>query len=100
MATTPCRMVTIIAEPVLEERLGRELTELGARGWTVTETRGQGSRGMRASEVPGESIRVETVVSAEVAERVLAHVAAHYFTNYAVIAWVADVEVVRGEKYV
>lgn len=100
MPTTPCRMVTIIAEPVLEEHLTRDLAELGASGWTITDVRGAGSRGIRASEVPGESIRVESVVSAEVAERVLAHVAAHYFTNYAVIAWVADVAVVRGEKYV
>jgi nitrogen regulatory protein P-II 2 len=40
------------------------------------------------------------VVSAAVADRVLAHVAKHYFPNYAVIAYVGTVEVVRGEKYV
>lgn len=100
MEMVPLKLVTIVAEPVLEEQLTTELKRLGARGYTVTETRGEGSRGIRASELPGESIRIETVVSAAVADRLLAHVAKHYFPNYAVIAYVSTVEVVRGEKYV
>lgn len=100
MDTVALKLVTIVAEPVLEEQLTAELKRLGARGFTVTDSRGEGSRGIRASEVPGESIRIETVVSAAVADRVLAHVAKHYFPNYAVIAHVSTVEVVRGEKYV
>jgi nitrogen regulatory protein PII len=96
----PLKLVTIVAEPVLEEQLTAELKRLGARGFTVADTRGEGSRGIRASEVPGEGIRIDTVVGAEVAERLLAHVAKHYFPNYAVIAYVSAVEVVRGEKYV
>jgi nitrogen regulatory protein PII len=96
----PLKLVTIVAEPVLEEQLTQALRRLGARGFTVTESRGEGSRGMRASEVPGEGVRIETVVGEEVADRILDHVARQYFPNYAVIAYVATVEVVRGEKYV
>jgi nitrogen regulatory protein PII len=96
----PLKLVTIVAEPVLEEQLTQALRRLGARGFTVTESRGEGSRGMRASEVPGEGVRIETVVGDEVADRILDHVARQYFPNYAVIAYVATVEVVRGEKYV
>lgn len=99
MATTPCKLVTIIAEPVLAERLTRDLLALGARGWTLSETRGEGSRQLRASD-EGEGIRVESIVGDAVAEKILAHVAAHYFPHYAVIAWLTPVEVVRGEKYV
>lgn len=100
MAATSLRLVTIVAEPVLEPRLVRDLKSLGASGWTLTETRGEGSRGMRASDVPGAGIRLEVVTSAPLAERIVAHVAEHYFPNYAVIAWVATVDVLRGEKYV
>jgi nitrogen regulatory protein PII len=100
MDTVPLKLVTIVAEPVLEEHLTAELKRLGARGFTVTDSRGEGSRGIRASELPGAGIRIETVVSTEVADRLLAHVAKHYFPNYAVIAYVSTVEVVRGEKYV
>ena len=99
MHTVPLKLVTIVAEPVLEDRLVRALYELGARGHTVTAAHGAGSRGMRASDPPGESMRIEVVVGEQAADRILAHVAEHYFPNYAVIAFVSDVHVVRGEKY-
>jgi nitrogen regulatory protein PII len=100
MHTVPLKLVTIVAEPVLEERIVTELRRLGARGHTATDARGVGSRGMRASDPPGEGVRIEVVVGADVADRILAHVAERYFPHYAVIAFVADVGVVRGEKYV
>jgi nitrogen regulatory protein PII len=99
MTHVTCRLVTIIAEPVLEDRLTRELASLGARGWTVTDSRGSGSRQLRASD-EGAGIRLETIVSEAIAEQIVAHVAAHYFASYAVIAWTTSVDVVRGEKYV
>lgn len=99
MKTVPLKEITIIAEALLEDRLLREIRELGAKGYTVGEVRGEGSRGVRASEWEGKNVRIETLVSADVADRILAHVAEHYFEHYAVVAYLSDVEVVRGEKY-
>jgi nitrogen regulatory protein PII len=99
MNTVPLKKVTIIAEALLEPRLARELRQLGATGYTISDVHGEGSRGVRASEWEGDNVRVETLVGAETADRILAHVAAEYFEHYAVIAWVTDVQVVRGEKY-
>jgi nitrogen regulatory protein P-II 2 len=99
MHTVPLRKVTIVAEALLEDRLLRELRGLGARGFTIAEVRGEGSRGVRASDWEGRDVRIETIVAGDVADAVLAHVAEHYFAHYAVIAWVEDVEVVRGDKY-
>ena len=99
MQTVPLKLVTVIAEPVLEERIVKSLHRLGARGHTVTTAHGAGSRGMRATDPPGESVRIEVVVSDAVAVRILDHVATEYFPYYAVIAFVTDVDVVRGEKY-
>jgi nitrogen regulatory protein P-II 2 len=95
----PLKMVTIIAERVLRSRLVSEVGELGARGFTLTEVTGEGSRGVRASEWEGSNIRLETIVAADVAERIVAHVAATYFEWHAVIVYVQDVDVVRGDKY-
>jgi hypothetical protein len=39
-------------------------------------------------------------VSAPVADAILEHLSARYFPSFAVIAWVADVDVARGDKYV
>jgi len=100
MKTIRLRKVTIVAEALLEERLLRAIRERGARGFTLAEVRGEGSRGVRASDWEGKNVRIETLVPAEAAERILAHVAEAYFPHFAVVAWVEDVEVVRGEKYV
>jgi hypothetical protein len=99
MHTTPLKMVVIVAEPVLEGRLVADLRTLGARGFTVLEGRGQGTRHTHATE-EGENVRIETIVTAAVADRIMEHVSATYFANYSFIAYVTDVAVARGEKYV
>ena len=100
MDLRPLRLVTTVAAHVLRDRLIDDLRALGARGYTVTEVSGEGSRGVRAAEWEGRSVRFEVIASAAVAEAVLGRLASDYFQHYAVIAWVETVEVVRGDKYV
>ena len=100
MDLTALRLVTIVAEPVLEEAITRELLELGATGFTVSEIRGRGSRGIRSGDVPGTGIRIEAIVGHDAADRIMERVRDRWFPSYAVIAWQAEVRVVRGEKYV
>jgi hypothetical protein len=35
-----------------------------------------------------------------VAEKIMARLAEHYFPRFATIAWLGDVSVLRGDKYV
>jgi nitrogen regulatory protein PII len=100
MPTTPLKLVTLVSERILEDRLLREIEELGAKGYTLTQATGRGSRGVRASEWEGPDTKIETLVSPRVAEAIVAHVAERYFEHYAVIVYVTDAEVVRGDKYV
>ena len=99
MHTTTLKLVTIVTERILEDRLLRTLSELGAKGWTLTKATGRGSRGVRASEWEGPDTRIETLVSPPVAEAIVEHIAEHFFEHYAVIVYVQDADVVRGEKY-
>lgn len=99
MHTYPLKLITIIAEPVLEARITTELRTLGATGFTVVDGRGGGSRALHATDIPGINIRIDSIVTAAVAERIVEHIAAQYFTDYSVIAYVSDVAVVRSEKY-
>jgi nitrogen regulatory protein P-II 2 len=99
MLTTPLKLVTVVGESVLSERLPAELRALGATGWTMSSAHGSGSRGMRSSVVPGDNLRIEVVVSESLADRILTVLATDYFPNYALVAWVSDVQVVRGDKY-
>ena len=93
------KRVTIVAEALLESRLTADLSRLGAGGWTVLEARGSGSRGVREDGIEGRNVQIETIVTDALAERILEHVAAHYFRDFAVIAYCDTVEVLRGSKY-
>lgn len=99
MPTVTLKLVTIVTERILEDRLLRALDDLGAKGYTLTQATGRGSRGVRASEWEGPDTRIETLVSPAVADAIVDHVAKKFFEHYAVIVYVQDAEVVRGEKY-
>ncbi|MDP9348766.1 MAG: transcriptional regulator [Gemmatimonadota bacterium] len=99
MKTVPLKLLTIIAEAVLEDHLIREIRGLGARGYSRSEVTGEGTRGVRASDWEGRNVKIEVLTGPEVADRILEHVAGSYFEHYAVVAYVQDVQVVRGEKY-
>jgi len=100
MPTTTLKLVTIVTERILEDRLLRKIEALGAKGYTLTQATGKGSRGVRASEWEGPDTRIETLVSPTVADAIVEHVSGAYFEHYAVIVYVQDAEVVRGEKYI
>ena len=99
MQTEEMVLVTIVAEAVVEHRLVRDLTAAGSHGWTVCDARGQGSRGVRADEFEGANIRVETLVSTMVADRIMELLARDYFPRYAVVAWTTAARVARPGKY-
>ena len=100
MSTTSLKLVTIVAERILEHRLLHQLEELGAKGYTLTEARGKGSQWVRASEWEGPDLRIETLVGPEVADALVSYIAEHYFEHYAIIVYVQNAEVVRGDKYI
>jgi nitrogen regulatory protein P-II 2 len=99
MQTITLKKITIIAEALLEKTLLREIKALGATGYTITTARGEGSRGVRASDWEGGNIKLETLVSESTAHKILEQISSHYFEHHAVIAYIENVEVVRGEKY-
>jgi nitrogen regulatory protein PII len=100
MQTTTLKLVTIVTERILEDRLLRKIDELGAKGYTLTQATGKGSRGVRASEWEGPDTRIESLVSEKVADAIVKHIAENFFEHYAVIVYVQDAEVVRGNKYI
>lgn len=99
MKTRRLTLVTVVAEAVLEPQLVELVKAQGATGFTVTAARGEGSRALRAGMEAG-NVRLEAIVSEEAADAIVTRLSERYFTNYAVIAWLTDVSVVRGDKYV
>jgi hypothetical protein len=100
MATTRKALLTIVAEAAIESQLCDDITRLGAHGYTVTDARGRGSRGVRdASWSQAGNVRIEVICDRSVAERIIEHLRAAYYDNYAMIAMLSEVEVMRGGKF-
>lgn len=93
------QLVTIIAEAILERRLRHDLRRVGARGYSLTRAEGQGTRGLHAADWEGPNIRVETVVTDDVAQGIFDLLAAEYFADYAVVAFTSTVRVARPAKF-
>lgn len=96
---TRLRKVTVIAERVLRDDLLALLKTLGATGWTLTAVEGEGTRGIRASEWEGRNVQIDTIVSHDLAEAIMAEIGRLYFTDWSLIVYATDVDVLRGEKY-
>jgi len=92
------RLVTVIAEAVLEERLLADLRRWGVGGLTLVRAEGD-PFGSRVGDVAGAFLRIESVASDEVAERVLSGLAETYLPRFKVVAYDHAVRVVRAAKY-
>jgi hypothetical protein len=93
-------LLTIVTEAVVEQTLLRDLDRLGVRGYTVSDARGKGSRGVRdAAWEEAANIRVEVICARPLAETLLAHLQERYYSNYAMVTFLTDVDVLRPEKF-
>lgn len=94
------KLITIITESSLESALAEDVKRLGAHGYTVTEARGEGSRGTRSGDWDQSSnIRMEVICETRVKDAILLHLSEHYYRDYAMVLYVTDVEVLRPEKF-
>lgn len=94
------KLLTIVTEASLEQLLVDDLERLGAHGFTVTDARGKGTRGARSSAwQPSANIRIEVVCDESTADAIAQHLRDQYYTHYAMILFIADVGVLRPEKF-
>lgn len=100
MHTERRKLLTIVAEAPLEQRMIKDLERLGAHGYTITDARGKGGRGVRnAGWERSANIRVEVVCDATTAAAIAVHLKDTYYDNYAMILFISEVEVLRPEKF-
>ncbi|MDQ8189820.1 DUF3240 family protein [Roseibacillus persicicus] len=97
--TTTMKLLTIVTENLLKEQIITLLKEHHITGFTISRVEGEGSRGVRASDWEGPNLKIEAIISPQGAEQILERISAQFFDNYAVIAWLSDVAVLRGDKF-
>lgn len=98
MEMQPVTLVTIVAERFLRDRLVDRIRACGARGFTLSDVTGEGSRIIPPHEWEGPSVKIETLVTEEVARRIVQEVAG-FFEHHAVIVYTSQVNVLRPGKF-
>ncbi len=93
MSAQKMLLLTILTEAILEDTLIEEIMALGAKGYTVSDTRGRGSHGVRTGRwSEGSNIRLEVIGEAELCARIVAHVQDKYERDYGLLMFTMPVE--------
>ncbi|MFM7193135.1 MAG: P-II family nitrogen regulator [Microcystaceae cyanobacterium] len=104
MAKSANKLV-IVTEKVLLKKIAKIVEECGAKGYTVMNTGGKGSRNVRSSGQPSTSdieanIKFEILTeNREMAEAIADRVAVKYFNDYAGIIYIWSAEVLYGHSF-
>jgi nitrogen regulatory protein P-II 2 len=100
MDTHARKLIVIITEAILEKPLVEDVKRLGALGYTVYDVRGGGQGGERAGAWDADrNIEMKVIATEAVAEAISRHVLETYCANYSVTVFLADVAVLRPEKF-
>lgn len=96
----PMKLVTIVCEAILEERVVELLRESGAHGHTAFSVRGSGNQGERNADISETgNVQIEIIAKPVVAEALLMRLRSELFSSYAMVAYESDVRVLRPEKF-
>ncbi len=94
------KLVTIITESILEHMITKDIINLGAKGYTIVDARGSGSRGTRSSDWgQNQNIKIEIICSDSVAQQIIEHCKNVYYSNYAMVIFSTDIQVLRSDKF-
>lgn len=93
------QLLTIIAEEALTASIEKEIVSLGAKGYTASAVSGKGLKDIRDNQWEGENVKIETIVSTEICQKILTHLQKKYFERYAMIAFYHPVEVIRTQHF-
>lgn len=94
------KLITVFTESALESPLIKELEKLGVPGYTISNARGKGSRGVRdAAWEANSNIRIEVICSLSVVNQIADMLQEKYYDNYAMVSYISDIEVLRPEKF-
>ncbi len=100
MKTHAMKLITIITESALEHSIVEDIDKLSGRGYTITNAKGKGHRGVRdASWASDSNIRVEVVCTAENIDKIAEYMYKTYYQDYAMMLYISDVLVIREKKF-
>ncbi|RCS59614.1 P-II family nitrogen regulator [Parvibium lacunae] len=100
MPTHARQLLVIITEAALEKNLIKAARQHGAQGYTIYDVRGGGQHGTREDSWEADrSIEMKVICTQEVAQQLSQYILTTYCPHYSVSMFIAEVSVLRPEKY-
>ncbi|PIE23675.1 MAG: transcriptional regulator [Planctomycetota bacterium] len=100
MALERRKLLVVVTEAEIEDEIVRTLEEAGAHGYTVSEVRGKGERGLRSAGWRRDAnIRVEVLCGEAAAEHFIEVLQERFLANYAMVLWTCEAMVLRPHKF-
>jgi len=93
------KLITIIADEAVKDRIVSELKSVGSKGYTIAPAAGEGLHSQNFSAWEGINVRIDSLLSEEKALKMLEILAQKYFDKYGVIAFLQEAQVLRKEKF-
>jgi nitrogen regulatory protein PII len=93
------KLITIVCEAVLTKKIIETIKELGAKGFTATDVRGEGSSERNASDSPDDRIKIEVLVNENLAKQIMKNISENYFKDYSLIMYSTDAQGIRESKF-
>lgn len=96
----PKKLITIVCEAIARDTLVQLLRDCGAKGYTVSAAEGWGAKGSRSADIPEDAnIELKIIVGPERADLILGRLSTGVLPRFATVVFVADVQVLREEKF-
>ena len=93
-------LLTIVTEAVLENDLIELFKAQTIRGWTIVAARGNGDNGEKHGNFDAnENIQIELITDTATAEQLAELIQIKFGAHYALVQWLSEVRVLRGEKF-
>jgi len=104
MEIKKAKKVVIVTEAPILNKVLDDITELGAKGYTVQGASGKGSRGIRSFDrgVLGEIFKnymIEIVTNEDIANKIAERMLEKFFVHYAGIVYMENIELFGNEKF-
>lgn len=96
----PMKLLNIITNDALEEKLVASFKKYGASGFTILRARGEGSSGLEADSSGFDAnIHVKVIMPAERMNGLLESLERRMLKGYHLTVFIADVQVMKPEKF-
>lgn len=93
------KLLTIVVDEALGGIIEKEISNLGAKGYTITHVEGKGSTGERDNPWVGENLKIETLVSEDVCNKIIKFISVKYLNKYPLIVFFSEVSVIRPSHF-